>query len=309
MVKNNQAITGEEYKILKANNRIKKIATVIALVWSIVVIAPISYVVFLHGRSLKNFVVVYSMDKMNSALTQQYETLINTTLQKINLDKKIDSVVSKIKIPEIKIDKITDKTSKVTKTTKKLGKISGIAGQFGVKSAGIDKQISNISDINAKIEKSVKSANAEIVKSKNKLTQQLKKDIEPMIKAEIRKIADKEMQKVLKLNNKNYANFISGRYGILTPLKRSYTNAIYTDFLKNKTQGLKFILPLVEKYFSYIRLAFVAIAIVIALIPILLMFGYVKKITSVFSKCPYCGKIYFSKANAFNLIKLLQFWK
>lgn len=309
MVKNNQAVTGEEYKILKANSKIKKIATIIALIWAIVVIVPVSYVVFLHGKSLKNFVVVYSMDKMNSALTQQYETLINATLQKIQLDKKIDSIVGKIKIPEIKIDKITDKTSKVSKATKKLGKISGIAGQFGVKSSGFNKQISNVSDINAKIEKSVKSANAEIVKSKDKLTQQLKKDIEPMIKSEIRKIADREMQKVLKLSNRNYANFVSGRYGILTPLKRSYTNAIYIDFLKNKTQGLKFILPLVEKYFSYIRLAFVAIAIVITLIPILLMFGYVKKVTSVFSKCPYCGKIYFSKANAFNLIKLLQFWK
>ncbi len=309
MVKNNQTVTGEEYKILKANSKIKKIATIIALIWIITIIAPVSYVVFLHSRSMKNFIVVYSMDQMNSALTQQYETLINTTLKKIELGKKIDSVADKVKIPEIKIDKITNKTDKVSKTTKKIGKLSVIAGQFGVRSKDFDKQISNIADINTKIEKSVKSANAEIAKAKNKLTQQLKKDIEPMIKSEIKKIADKEIQKVLKLNNKNYANFISGRYGILTPLKRSYTNAIYIDFLKNKTQGLKFILPLVEKYFSYIRLAFVAIAIVIALIPILLMFGYVKKITSVFSKCPYCGKIYFSKANAFNLIKLLQFWK
>jgi len=309
MVKNINAVTGEEYKVLKANSKIKKIAMIIAIVWSFIVIAPVAYVIFLQSRSLKNFIVVYSIDKMNSALTQQYETLINTTLNKIQLDKKIDSVVSKVKIPEIKVDKITNKTNKITSTTKKLNRLSKVAGNFGIKSANVDKQLSNINEINAKIEKSVKSANSEISKAKDKLTNQLKKDIEPMIKSEIKKIADREIQKALKLSDRNYANFVSGRYGILTPVKRSYTNAIYADFLKNKTQGLKFILPLVEKYFSYIRLVFVLLSIAVAFIPVVIMFAYVKKITSVFSKCPYCGKIYISKTNAFNILKLFQFWK
>ncbi len=309
MSKNINAVSGEEYKVLKSNSKIKKRAYIIAAIWCALIIAPTAYVVAMHSASLKNFIVVYGVAEMNSALTEQYETLIDSTLAKIKLDEKIDAVAAKIKLPEIKIDKITDTTSAVSGATKTVGKVAGIAGAFGVKTGGLDKAVSDVANINDKIDKAVRSANDEMAKAKGKLASQLKQDIEPMIKAEIKKTADGEIQKVLKLSDKNYANFVAGRYGVLTDTSRAYTDAIYNEFLQNKTQGLKFILPLVEKYFGWIKLAFILVAIAVAFIPVMLMMKYVKMITSSFSKCPYCGKIYISKANAFNMLGILKFWK
>ncbi|MDR2933776.1 MAG: hypothetical protein LBU68_00640, partial [Rickettsiales bacterium] len=216
---------------------------------------------------------------------------------------------AKIKIPEIKIDKITDTTSKVSGATNTVSKVASIAGKFGVNTGGVEKAASDIADINAKVDKAVRSANDEMVKAKNQVANTLKADIEPMIKSEIQKAADGEVQKVLKLSDKNYANFISGRYGVLTSTTRGYTDAIYNEFLQKKTQGLKFILPFVEQYFLYIKIVFILVAIAIAFLPVMMMMKYIKMITSSFSKCPYCEKIYISKANAFNVLGILKFWK
>ena len=301
-----QTSQGNEYQIISAHNRIKKIALIISIIWILLIVIPVSYILFLHSNDLKNYIVVFGMDKLNTTVTEQYQSLVDNALNALKLDDKIQQLSDSIKIPEIKVDKITETTGKIDKTVETASKVSGLLGKFGADTGKVDNALNQVDEINAKVEKIVISANDQLNKAKSDITNQLKNGIEPAIKKEINDVAQKEIQNFLKLSDANYKNFVGKRYGLFSATKRAYTNNIYNEFLKNKTQGLKFILPLMEKYFVYIRLVFVLCAIAITIIPVFLLKSLVGKITSTFSQCPHCNKFYISNKNKLAILSLFK---
>ena len=48
-----KATTGEEYKVLKQRSIPKTIAKVFILIWTLVVIAPVMYIILAKGDSIK----------------------------------------------------------------------------------------------------------------------------------------------------------------------------------------------------------------------------------------------------------------
>ena len=94
------------------------------LIWTLVVIAPVMYIILAKGDSIKEFAVVKGVAMTHGLLQTQYESLTSDVLSKVDIKKYTD----KIQVPEIKLDKITE-------TNKKVNQASAALARFGVKEA------------------------------------------------------------------------------------------------------------------------------------------------------------------------------
>ena len=100
------AVTGEEYKVLKQKSTPKRIAKIFTLIWILFVIAPVLYISLTRAVEIKEYAVVKGFYEANSVLIDQYKDLSEKVISKVDISKYI----SKIDIPEIKLDKL-DKVS------------------------------------------------------------------------------------------------------------------------------------------------------------------------------------------------------
>ena len=284
--------TGDEYKVMHETSTAKKIANIFTVLWILGITAPVCYTIFTKADSIKEFVIVKTVYEANKTLMKQYTDLSNNLVSKININK----YTSKIKVPEIKLDNLTDKTEKVNKTANMLSK-------FGVKEAN------KVADTSSKLQAQVDKVNKEIKDSAQNITKTLEADITKALKDELNDFASNQMQKQLNLSQTNYKNLTSDKYGILTVSQRNITHSNYSEFSKSNLPMVKNVITSINTYYKWISLGILGIAFIITLLPVFIAFKIAKIFTKNFNKCPYCGKVYFSKSGKFGILSFLKFWK
>lgn len=287
-----KATSGDEYKILHQTSTAKKIAKIFSFLWIICITIPVCYVIYSKADAIKEFVVVKGVYEANKALMDQYTTLSNDLVKKININK----YTSKISIPEIKLDSVVEKTEKVNKTANILSKV-------GVKEA------TKVADTTSALQKQVDKINNQIKTSTENITKTLQSDLTSALKQELSEFGANQMQKQLSLNDTNYKNLVADRYGIITETQRKITASIYKEFSNSKVSGVKTVMQAINKYYRWFAYGVIALVFIITLIPVIIAFKIAKIFTKNFNKCPYCGKVYFSKQGKLGLLGVLKFWK
>ena len=283
---------GEEYKVLKQKNLFKKIVLIISIIWITGVLIPSCYFWYKNANSIKKFFVIKGVYEVNKTIVSGYDNLSSHLIKNINISK----YTSQIKIPEIKVPNISNKTTKISKGAK-------LFSAFGVK--GANKVVDTTETLNKQIEK----INSDIKNETLKIKKTLDEDLDSSIKNTIASFGKNQMQKQLGLNDTNYKNLLAGNYGFLSNIKRYQTSAIYKELQNNKTEIIKGIIKSIDKYFTYIYFFGFILLIIIAFIPIIILFKITKLFSDNFTTCPYCKKVFLSKTGKFNILAKLKFWE
>lgn len=284
-----KATSGEEYKILKQTSTPKKIAKILILAWTICVIAPVMYVCLTQAVLLKEFVVVKSVGALNGLLQNQYTNLTSDVIQKVDIQK----YTSQIKVPEIKLDQVTE-------TTEKVAKASGALAKLGVKNA--DK----VESSTKALQEQLNQANTKLQASIEQIQKTLETDIQAALTKELSGLADTQVQKQLGISSSAYARLVKGDFGFKTATEREATTMIYQELAQAQKGLLTQVLSYLDCYFNWVKWAVTVLAFVILLVPVVLVWWIAKKLSANFTQCPYCGKVFLSKAAKFNLLKLFK---
>lgn len=284
-----KATSGEEYKILKQTSTPKKIAKILILAWTICVIAPVMYVCLTQAVLLKEFAVVKSVGALNGLLQNQYTNLTSDVIQKVDIQK----YTSQIKVPEIKLDQVTE-------TTEKVAKASGALAKLGVKNA--DK----VESSTKALQEQLNQANTKLQASIEQIQKTLETDIQAALIKELSGLADTQVQKQLGISSSAYARLVKGDFGFKTATEREATTMIYQELAQAKKGLLTQVLSYLDCYFNWVKWAVTVLAFMILLVPVVLVWWIAKKLSANFTQCPYCGKVFLSKAAKFNLLKLFK---
>ena len=292
MVKNVQVKSGEEYKILKRTPMPKKVAKIFSVLWILGVVAPAMYFVYNNANAVRNYAVVTGVYEANKALLNQYDDLSAQLMKKIDVNK----YTAKIKIPEIKLDKVSGATEKV-------GKTAGVLSAFGVKGAN------KVADKSNALQAQVDKVNAEIKTKTQEVAKTLSSDLNKAIKSELDGLGKSQMQKQLQLSDTNYANLVSGRYGVVSESGRKVASAIYAELSKNSHHIVRNVMSAITKYYMYIVWGVMALMLVIGFVPVVIAFKIASALSDNFIKCPHCGKIFLSEKAKWGILAKFKFWK
>ncbi len=284
-----KATSGEEYKILKQTSTPKKIAKVFILLWTVCVIAPVMYICLTQAVLLKEFAVVKGVSALNGMLQNQYTNLTSDVIQKVDIQK----YTSQIKVPEIKLDQVTETTEKVAKASNALAKL-------GVKNA--DK----VESSTKALQEQLNQANAKLQASITQIQKTLETDIQAALTKELSGLADTQVQKQLGISSSAYTRLVQGNFGFKTQPEREATTSIYQELAQAKKGILTQALSYLDCYFNWVKWAVTILAFIVLLVPIVLVWWIAKKLSATFTQCPYCGKVFLSKAAKFNLLKLFK---
>ena len=283
---------GEEYKVLKQTAPLVKAANIFFIVWVFAVTCPALYFTISRGDEFREFAVVSAVGETNRILNEQYAAFTARVLKEV----KIDKYVSKINIPEIELDKV-DQINEVAEKTKK---VSSVLSKMGV------KKVSKIDDTTALLQKKVDKVNQRIKDSVDQVKQTLNKGVQEGLKKEIDSLAETQIRKQLALSKTAFENLEAGRYGFASASGRQITKEIYAELAKNKSGFFQSMIAGIEKYGEWIMAGLLLTVLVVSLIPPLLVKKIAKKFSATFTQCPHCKKIFISKANAFNILKMLK---
>ncbi|MBO4520975.1 MAG: hypothetical protein J5787_07185 [Alphaproteobacteria bacterium] len=287
------ATQGEEYKVLKQKQPLMKAAGLFFWIWLALVTCPSVWFVLSHAGDIREFAVVTAVGRTNRILTEQYSAFTDRVLKEV----KIEKYTSKIKIPEVKLDKQLEQVNKAAEKTKK---VTSALSKLGVKEAA---KVENSTEL---LQKQVDKANQQIKTNIEQIKNTLDKEVQAGLKKEIDSLAGTQIKKQLALSDASYNNLTEEKYGIVSQKEREITKTIYTELAKNKNGIFKDLIAGMEKYYKWIMAALVLLIIVITMIPPILFKKIAKKLSATFTQCPHCGKIFVSKENAFNILKMLK---
>jgi len=287
------ATEGEEYKILKQKAPLMKAAGIFFWGWFALITCPSVWFVFSHAAEIREFAIVAAVGKTNQILTEQYSAFTDRVLKEV----KIDKYTSKIKIPEITLDKQLEQVNKANEKTKK---VASTLSKLGV------KQAAKVEDTTDLLQKQVDKVNEQIKTTVDQTKQILDKEVQAGLKKEIDSLAGTQIKKQLALTDASYKNLEKSKYGFMTEAERQITKTIYTELAKNKNGIFKDLIAGMEKYYKWILVAVCLLVAIITMLPPILFKKIAKKLSATFTQCPHCGKIFISKANAFNILKMLK---
>ncbi len=283
--------SGEEYKLKKQTSRAKKIAWVFSFLWIIFAIFPAVNYFYKNSSAIRNFVVVSGVYEANKVLMDQYNDLSNNLSKNINISK----YTAKISVPEIKLDKVSEKTEKVSKT-------AGFLSKVGVKGAN------KVADKSDAIQKQVDKVNKEIKEKTSEVAKTLERDLDKALKDELKSFGQNQMQKQLNLTDANYKNLVNGNYGIMTDGARKISASIYAEISKTKIGVVRNLMKQINTYYDWISYGVIALMILVGLVPVVIALKIAKMISGTFTTCPYCGKVFLSKKAKFKLLSFIKFW-
>ena len=289
------ATEGEEYKILKQKAPLVKAANIFFLIWFTAVTCPALYFVVSRADSIREFAIVAAVGKTNRILTEQFDAFADRVLKEV----KIEKYTAKINIPEIKLDKNIEKVNKAAEKTKK---VTSALSKLGI------KQAAKVDDTTELLQKQVDKANQQIKKTVDQVKETLDKEVQAGLKKEINSLTDKQIRKQIALSDASFKNLKEGKYGFLTENETKTTQTIYAELAKNKNGIFKDLIDGIEKYYKWIMAGILLLVFVVTLIPPILLKKIAKKMSATFTQCPHCGKIFVSKANAANILKLIKWW-
>lgn len=284
-----KAVQGEEYNVLKQKPLIKKIANTFIFFWFILIMCPAFYLVFNKADTIKEYAVVRTVYETNDVLQSQYKNITDNLLNKVDISK----YTSNIEIPEIKLDKVSEKTNQVNQISSQLAKL-------GVKEA------QKVADTSAQLQGQVDKINAQIQTNVQKVKTTLESDIQTALKKEVSDFADTQVQKQLNISQNAYNLLSQNKFGLLTEASRQNTTVIYKELSKTNLSFIRNVIKVINDYYKWLVLSFAGLLLIVLLIPPVIVWWIAKKFCKTFTQCPYCNKVFLTKANKFGLLSLFK---
>lgn len=283
---------GEEYKLLHQTPSLVKAARVFFLLWVFLIVVPAIYFVATRADSIKEFVVVKAIARVNSVLTEQYAAFSDKLLSEVDIKR----YTAKIKVPKIKLDKAEQVAVEQIKD------IASMLSKLHLKDAA------KIMDTSALLQKRVDDINERLTTTTEQIKKSLNTEIQEGLKKEVAGLSQTQIKKQLSLSDASYQNLISNKYGLISEADRSVTKTIYNELAGNENGIFKDLLDGIAKYYRPVFCVFIALIFIVALIPPFVVMKLAKKFSAVFTQCPYCNKVFMTKKNKLSLIKLFKFW-
>lgn len=278
-------------KLLKQTSPLIKYARIFMLLWGIVFVVPAVWFLLTYANNVKEFAVVSAVSVADGFLTEQYQSFSEKLLNKIDVEK----YTSKITVPEIKFDEIQKANQKAQKASTALSKL------------GI-KQVDKITDTTVLLQKKIDEINQKTRETTDKIKKSLNREVRQNIEKEITGLAGGQIQKQLNLTDGAYRILIGKTYGLSTEKMRENTHVVYEQLRKNKTEFFENVIDFTERSAGWIKWLSVLFVTIVLFIPPFVFFKLAKKLSGTFTQCPYCKKVFVSKQNATNLLKLIKFW-
>lgn len=287
-----------------------------------------------YSAPIKKSIVVSMFFDLQRGIVKQYEALLDSVADSINLEKPISVAIDGVKLAERGVDKITDTTDKAKETTEKatdatqqarekttkVKALTGLANKLGFKTDGVDKAVASVDSGLDKADAAVAKANTAIAKVDDTAAQvnaqldKIKRDLTRVAQTEVDAMLDASIKKSLDKQTGGLGTTLLTNYGIkhVYPWRPStwpVATRIYDDLSKSDVTTITVITNTVDKYFGYIAWGLVVAAWVLGLYIWNLIFGKAKAIIKPFNVCPRCGHTYADKRTALGLLKVFQPWK
>ncbi len=282
---------GEEYKLLHQTAPLVKAARIFFLLWVLFIVVPAVCFTATRADSIKEFAVVKAIARANAVLTEQYAAFTDKVLSGVDIQR----YTVKIKVPEIKLDKVeqaAEKTNKVASTLSKLG----------------IKEAAKVGDSSALLQKQIDGLNKQLSTTTEQIKKSLNTEIQDGLKKELSGLSQTQIKKQLALSDASYQNLVNNKYGLMSKADRSVTKTIYNELAGNKNDVFKDLFNGIEKYYTPVFYVLVVLILIVTLIPPFVVMKLAKKFSAVFTQCPYCNKVFMTKKNKLSLIKLFKFW-
>ena len=297
----------------------KRTFAIITVIWFALVAWFPLHVKNTYSQPIKKSIVVSMFFDLQRGIVKQYEALLDSVADSINLEKPIAAAIKGVKMVDNTVDKVTDATDKaknatadVSEKTSGVKKLTGLANKFGIKTDGVDKAV-------AEVDKGVEKANdaiASVDKTAQLVNEKLDKiqgDLTRVAQTEIDKALDAAVKSALDKNSGGLGTTLLTNYGIehvyaWRPSSWGVATKIYDDLSKSDVDTITVITRTVDTYFGYVAWGLVIAAWAVGLYLWFLVSKKVKSILKPFNVCPRCGHTYADKRTALGLLKVFQPW-
>jgi len=300
--------------------RTKRIFAIVSVLWIVFIAWFPLYVKNNYAGPIKKSMVVSMFFDLQRNIVKQYEKLLAGIKDAINLEKPVSIAVDKVKIVQDNVAKVTDTTAKakaqtnqVKQETEKVSKLSGFANKLGIKTAGVDKVVSETNKAVDVADKNIAKvdATAELV---NKKLDSVKTELVKLTQIEIDKMIDEAIKQELDKNSGGLGTTLLTNYGIKhvypwRPSSWPVAVKIYNDLEKSDVGVVNILTNTVNKYFGFVAWGLVIITWIIGLFVWVMAFKKVKLFISPFIVCPRCGHTFGDKRTAMGLLRAFQPWK
>lgn len=297
----------------------KRTFAIITVIWFALVAWFPLHVKNTYSQPIKKSIVVSMFFDLQRGIVKQYEALLDSVADSINLEKPIAVAINGVKMVDNTVDKVTNATDKaknaaadVSEKTSGVKKLTGLANKFGIKTDGVDKAV-------AEVDKGVEKANdaiASVDKTAQLVNEKLDKiqgDLTRVAQTEIDKALDAAVKSALDKNSGGLGTTLLTNYGIehvyaWRPSSWGVATKIYDDLSKSDVDTITVITRTVDTYFGYVAWGLVIAAWAVGLYLWFLVSKKVKSILKPFNVCPRCGHTYADKRTALGLLKVFQPW-
>ncbi|MBR4892333.1 MAG: hypothetical protein IKZ34_04120 [Alphaproteobacteria bacterium] len=297
----------------------KRIFAIVTVVWLFLVAWFPVHVKNTYSGPIKKSIVVSMFFDLQKGIVKQYEALLDSVANAVDLEKPIAVAIDKVKLAEKGVDKVTDttasaksKTAAVSEKTSGVKKLTGLANKFGVKTDGVDKAVADVDSGVAKANKTIASVDDTAAKVNQQLDK-IKKDLTRVAQTEIDTMMDKAIKNALDKQSGGLGTTLLTNYGIehvypWRPSSWPVATKIYNELSASDVTTITVITNTVDKYFGYVAWGLVVAAWAIGLYIWLLVSKKVKAIIRPFNVCPRCGHTYADRRTALGLLKVFQPW-
>ena len=309
----------------------KRIFSIITVIWIALVIWFPMHVKNKYSQPIKKSIVVSMFYDLQRGIVKQYEALLDSVADAIDLEKPIAVAIDGVKLAENAVDKVTDTTARAKEETAKASdktadarektsgvkKLSGFAKLFGVNTDGVDKVVGEVDKGLDKADDAIDKANAAIDRVDdtaarvNAQLDKVKSDLTRVAQTEIDKMLDEAIKKSLDKQTGGLGTTLLTDYGIKhvypwRPSSWPTATKIYNDLSKSDVTTITVLTRTVDTYFGYVAWGLVIAAWAIGLYIWFMMFKRAKAILKPFNVCPRCGHTYADKRTALGLLKAIQ---
>ena len=307
---------------------------IFTIIWFAFIIWAPLHIKNTYSQPIKKSIVVSMFFDLQKGIVKQYEALLDSVADAIDLEKPIGVAIDGVKLVEQGVDKVTDATARAKEQTAKatdatadarektsgVKKISGFAKMFGVNTDGVDKVVGQVDQGLDKADAAIDKANTAITKVDDtaaKVNAQLdkaKSDLTRIAQTEVDKMLDAAIKQSLDKQTGGLGTTLLTNYGIehvypWRPSSWPVATKIYNDLSKSDVTTITVITRTVDTYFGYVAWGLVIAAWALGIYLWHLVFGKLKAIIKPFNVCPRCGHTYADKRTALGLLKVFQPWK
>lgn len=298
---------------------VRRAIAIFTIVWFALLIWAPLHVKNTYSQPIKKSIVVSMFFDLQKGIVKQYEALLDSVADSINLEKPIAIALDKVKLAENAVDKVSDttasakeKTDEASKATSDVKKLSGFAKMLGVKTDGVDKAVAEVdkgiaktNDAIAAVDNTAAKVNQQLDKIKTDLTRVAQTEVDTMLDAAIKSALDKQ--------SGGLGTTLLTNYGIehvypWRPSSWPVATKIYNDLSQSDITTITVITNTVDTYFDYVAWGLVIAAWALGVYLWFLVFGKAKAIIKPFNVCPRCGHTYADKRTALGLLKVFQPW-